>query len=468
MSDRNQRPDSQADSTLPAHTGPSQQNRNPAEADPASMWRWVEAVLRSLQGSTTELSSFAKEMELTRSRTVDQQQKENFFRLVRSQMANDPALTGIPTHIAQAVVERAYDELLGISVLGPLWRDDSVTEILVDGWDRVRVEQEGKIVQTSIRFKDLRHATDVARRLAEKVSDRSLTPTQPNVTAELPGARVTMLIDRIVKTKIAIALRKFKPLLGMEKLLEYESLTPEMSEFLADCVAAQANILVSGGTGTGKTSLINALAEFIPTQERVLTIEDSYELSLPIPNWLALQSLTKASADDQVSIRLPDLLVESLRMRPDRIIVGEIRQPEAASVMLEAANTGHEGTMTTVHTASASRAMNFRLPNWVMSAGNMTHDTAVAEVANAFQLVVQVARHKKSGRRYISEIAEVDIDYVNDGVCVPNMIYTARRKRGDEGPDIIYEKTGSVSRNTELGMKLADHDIERWFSDSAE
>jgi len=167
------------------------------------------------------------------------------------------------------LISIAYDELLGISVLGPLWRDDEVTEILVDAWDKVVIERHGRLEETNppIKFRDPEHARKIARDLALKVSDRALTPANPLVTAELPGARVAFAIDKVVKSGLSVSMRKFRPLLNMDGLLNIGALDTQMRDFLADCIKSRANVLVSGGTGTGKTTMINALSTFIPHSE---------------------------------------------------------------------------------------------------------------------------------------------------------------------------------------------------------
>lgn len=428
------------------------------------VWRWVDGVLRMVQ-TDEKLTEAARELVLTSDRQLDEQQSAQFRARLTARMASEQSLMSMDPNIVGRVLALAYDELIGISVLGPLWRDPDVTEILVDAWDKIRVEKGGMLWPTDISFRDPEHGLRVARDMAAKVSDRALTPAQPYVTAELPGARVTLLIDRIVKSGLSISMRKFRPLMGMRALLDLGALTPEMAHFLADCVRAQANVLISGGTGTGKTTFINALAEAIPKNERVVSIEDAYELSLPIDNWVALQSLVKASADDRVRVSLADLLVQSLRMRPDRIIVGEIREPNAAAVMLEAANTGHDGTMTTLHASSVARAVNFRLANWIRTGAQMPAELAIAEIADAFQLVVQIRRDKRSGTRYIQEIACIDVANIVGGVCRETKLWVADRAwdAATEQVRVTHRRVNAVDPASELGQRLYDIGAEQWF-----
>lgn len=360
--------------------------------------------------------------------------------------------------------DMVYDELLGISVLGEFWRDDDITEICVDAWNSVTVERNGILMRTPASFRDREHAESVARSLAQKVSDRSLTPVNPLVTAELDGARVTFCYKPVVKGGLSITMRKFVPLLGMAELVERSSLTNDMVAFLADCVKAKANVLISGGTGTGKTTQINALSEFIPDDERVVTIEDAFELSLTNQHVVSLQTKESASADDTVSITQDMLLVNALRMRPDRIIVGEIREAKGATVMLAAANTGHDGTMSTIHANTADRALNFRLAGFVRTGAGMANEVACAEVAGAINLIIQVTR--RHGRRFISDIAVVDQSYVVNGAIGTRSVFTASLRIGPNGevPAPEFRRVGWVGADTELGMKLTDAGIDttRW------
>ena len=237
-----------------------------------------------------------------------------------------------------------------------------------------------------------------------------------------------------------------------------------MADFLADCVRARATILVVGGTGTGKTTMINALSEFIPDTERVLTIEDSYELSLSNRHIISLQSRTRSSADDTNIISQEDLMVAALRMRPDRIIVGEIREPPAAAVMLQAANTGHDGTMTPLHASSPQVALNNRMVSLLVRSGSGFSDSvARSEVASAIDLVIQISR--SGGTRYISEIALVDPAYLEPESVRGLTVFTGVPANVGE-PGILFRQVGRVPRTTGLGMKLAstgDADT-RWMS----
>lgn len=404
-------------------------------------------------------------LELTRDPVVDQKQLREFADMVIQLLLQERIPLGDDA-TTRAAIELAYAEVLGISVLLPLWRDDTVDEILVDSSNKIFVERAGQIEATPLRFRDLPHAQSVARALAGKTSDRALSPKNPIVTADLPGARITLLIDKVVPSGVAWTIRKFKPsFLSLADMVTSGSLDPTAVEFLVDCVRARANILISGGTGTGKTTLINALSQHIPDGERTITIEDARELQLASDLWLPLVSKEASSADDEVSIQIGDLLTAALRMRPDRIVVGEIRRPYDADVMLNAANTGHDGSMTTIHANSASKAVNFRLSGFIRSATGQSQDLAVRDVAAAINLVLQIKRSK--GVRWVSEIAVSDVDFVTDDYHSVHPIFHATLVAGDDGtPRTQFKQVGLVGADTDLGMKLIDAGFTRWVEDT--
>ena len=331
---------------------------------------------------------------------------------------------------------------------------------MVDRWDKITVEKNGKLQETTLKFKNAEHAASVARNLAIRISDRALSSSIPLVTAELPNARVTFAFGAVVKGGLSITLRKFRRLLTLDELKAKRSLSEDMVSFLSDAVRARAGILVSGGTGTGKTTIINLLSTFIPENERVITIEDAFELNISAKHVVSLQTKEASSRDDQISITMADLLRNTLRMRPDRIIVGEIREGEGASVMLAAANTGHDGTMTTIHASSADLALNERLVDLVRDVRNSPDEAIKRTIMAAFDVVVQVSRGRK-GQRYISDIAVVDrSNYVNNELK-PLSIFI-----GEEAKDgtVNHRRVGKVVPNGLLGLKLNMIGVpeERW------
>lgn len=446
------------------HTDDARQvaERTAFEQRLASQERYFVSVDRvlGLINQDPELQGWANSINLTRDRELDQRQRREFEARISPRMLDARIVLDSSTD-AQAVLDLAYDELTGISILGDLWRDDQVDEICIDAWNRIAVERRGKLELTGYRFRSPEHARAVARQMSQKISDRGVSNVNSLVTAQLPQARVQFVYGPLSAEGLAITIRKFRPLLGMVKLLEVGALSQEMADFLAACVRARSTIIVSGGTGTGKTTAINALSEFIPDDERVITIEDAFELQLSNTHVVSLQAKQRASADDSVMVSQADLLVASLRMRPDRIVVGEIREPSAAAVFFDAANTGHDGSMTTIHADSAASALNNRLAALLMrSHGGFSEAVARESVAQAVQLVVQITRHH-SGRRFISEISVVDPNYRNETAVRPQAMFVTEVTPSGE---VVHRRVGALGSDTQLRMKLANagEEVERW------
>lgn len=416
-----------------------------AEIDRA--WTIVDQTL-AIVGSDISLQQVTSGITLTADPVEYAAQRGELHAALRRKMAS----AGIaPSGLidSETILDLVVDEMSGISVLGELFRDPSIDEILVDRWDIVSVERRGNLERTSVRFRDPQHAESCARALALKISDRAVSRAIPLVTAELPSARITFAFGAVVKGGLSITIRKFRPLLGLEDLLNYGSLNRDMVEFLREAVTARAGILVSGGTGTGKTTIVNLLSSFIPDTERVVSIEDAFELKLANTHVVSLQTKEASSLDDTVSVTLAELLRNTLRMRPDRIIVGEIREGAGAMVMLSAASTGHDGTLTTVHANSAEAAVNERLPDLVrQSRGGLETETILRSVANAFDLVIQVSR-TRDGRRYLSQISV--LDGIEDGRIRLQPVFI-----GTETTKGIRFERREFGADTELARRLAD------------
>lgn len=302
------------------------------------------------------------------------------------------------------VAERLVAELLGLGPLEPLLRDPSVSEIMVNAPDEVYVEREGKLLLTDIRLWDRQHVLQVADRILAAVG-RRVDEASPMADARLPdGSRVNVIIPPLSPRSPVITIRRFRgDRMRMEDLLTVGALTEEAAAFLAACVRARLNILVSGGTGTGKTTLLNALSGFIPHGERVITIEDPIELRLQQPHVVQLEA-RPAGVEGTGEVTQRDLLRNALRMRPDRIIVGEVRGGEAFD-MLNAMNTGHEGSMSTVHANSPRDALH-RLENMVLMAVDLPQRAIREQIASALHIIVQAAR-LADGRRVVARIVEV-------------------------------------------------------------
>jgi len=405
----------------------------------------VDRIL-GLGTSNPELQNLLRRFELTRDPVRDRQQRAEY------QAALEPLMATARIQVTSqedltTLFDIAYDEILGIGPLGPLWRDESITEILVSGPDKVTVERHGRLELTPVRFTDLGHLERVARELAQTSrDDRAISQTNPLVTIQLPGARVQFVWRPLAVNRVAIAIRKFGALMDMSQLLAYGSLSQDMAAFLRDCVRARATILVSGGMGSGKTTFINALSEYIPDTERVVTIEDALELQLRNTHVEALVTKEAASADDTHLFGQDALLKASLRMRADRIIVGEIRDGAGCAVMLEAANTGHPGTMTTIHANTPAGALK-RMSTLVRRVDSMPEDVAREEVASAIDVVVQVV--KTRGRRYVSDISLVDS--ATGGV---EQVFTGEYPVGVDAP--VFRQVRPLGPDTDLARKMLD------------
>ena len=304
-------------------------------------------------------------------------------------------------------------EILGFGPIEPLLKDESVTEIMVNGPRLVYVEQHGRLYRTDIKFKDDEHVMRVIDRIISPLG-RRCDESQPYVDARLPdGSRVNAVIPPISLMGPVITIRKFsKTPLQPDDLVRFGSITPAMVEFLKACVQVQLNVIVSGGTGSGKTTLLNVLSSFIPNDERIITIEDAAELQLRQEHVIPLES-RPANIEGKGRISIRDLVANALRMRPDRIVVGECRGGEALD-MLQAMNTGHEGSMTTVHSNSPRDTIS-RLETLVLMAGMDLPLRAIREqIASAIHLIVHQERMKDGSRKvtYISEVLRMEGDII--------------------------------------------------------
>lgn len=305
----------------------------------------------------------------------------------------------------QRLFEAIVAEILGFGPLEPLLADDTVTEIMVNGPKNVYVERAGNISRTNVAFEDEEHVLRVLDRIVAPLG-RRIDESSPTVDARLPdGSRVNAVIRPIALCGPTITIRKFsKRPFTIEDLIRFGSMTPEIAEFLRACVIAKLNIVVSGGTGSGKTTLLNVLSGFIPNDERIITIENAAELQLRQEHVVSLESRPpNIEGRGEVSIR--DLVVNSLRMRPDRIVVGECRAGEALD-MLQAMNTGHEGSLTTLRSNSPRDTL-ARLEVMCLMAGMDLPVRAIREqVASALDLIVHQER-LRDGSRKIVKITDV-------------------------------------------------------------
>ena len=303
------------------------------------------------------------------------------------------------------VVQRLVDDIKGLGPLEPLFNDPQISDILVNGLTSVYIERRGKLERADIRFRDEQHLLNIAQRIAGWVG-RRVDEASPMVDARLPdGSRVNIIIPPLAIDGAAFSIRRFVARgISLADLTERNAFTPAMGRLLQICAKARLNILVSGGTGTGKTTFLNALSREISNAERLVTIEDSAELQLQQPHVVRLETRTK-SVEGTGEVTIRDLLINALRMRPDRIIVGEVRGGEA-NEMLQAMNTGHPGSMCTLHANNPRDAL-MRLENMLMlTAGKMPLPAMRRQIVSAVDLVVQLAR-LRSGHRCVTSITDV-------------------------------------------------------------
>jgi pilus assembly protein CpaF len=305
----------------------------------------------------------------------------------------------------ERVIEEIQDEVFGLGPLEPLLKDHTISDIMVNGFDNIYIERASRVIETNVRFRDQAHLRTIIDRIVSNVG-RRLDDSSPIVDARLnDGSRVCAVIPPLSLVGPVLSIRRYgKKLLTTDELLKNQSLTHGILEFLSGCVEARLNIVVSGGSGSGKTTLLNTMSRFIPEDERIITIEDTAELQLQQPHYVRLET-RPANIEGAGAVTARDLLINTLRMRPDRIIVGESRGAEALD-MLQAMNTGHDGSMTTVH-ANAPRDAFSRLETMVMMASQHVPDKVIRQqLASAINLVVQCAR-LSDGSRKITGIAEV-------------------------------------------------------------
>jgi pilus assembly protein CpaF len=313
-----------------------------------------------------------------------------------------------PTPLSQVereeVIEQIVYEVTGLGPIEPLFRDHTISDILVNGPKDVYVERKGKLSRVPTAFRNDAHLLAIIDRIVSRVG-RRVDESSPMVDARLPdGSRVNAIIPPLALDGPVLSIRRFGAQITIDQLLEYGALTTEMVDLLAGCVQARLNILISGGTGSGKTTLLNALSSFIPASERVVTIEDAAELRLQQEHVVRLET-RPPNAEGRGEVLARDLVKNALRMRPDRIIVGEVRGAESLD-MLQAMNTGHEGSLTTIHANSPRDAL-ARIETMIQFAVTSLPSKALREqIASALDVIVQVSR-LSDGTRRVTSVTEV-------------------------------------------------------------
>jgi pilus assembly protein CpaF len=340
-------------------------------------------------------------------RTIDQLTREQLRDELRQILGGVLAATELPLNRneRELMVEELLDEVTGLGPLEPLLRDQSISDILVNTYSTVYVERFGKLELTAVRFRDNEHLTQIINRIVARVG-RRVDESSPMADARLAdGSRVNAIIPPLAIDGPVMSIRRFggKPL-RFKDMLRIGSITPDMVGFIGACVQARLNVLISGGTGTGKTTMLNAMSSFIPDGERIVTIEDAAELQLQQRHVVRLET-RPPNIEGRGEVLARDLVKNALRMRPDRIVIGECRGGEVLD-MLQAMNTGHEGSMTTVHANTPRDALS-RVESMVgMGSVSLSEGLTRQTIARAINLIVQLTRGT-DGKRRISSVSEV-------------------------------------------------------------
>jgi len=416
---------------------------------------------------TSGTDVYARVKERVRNQTITalNEEKNTDEQVVREKLDEILALEGaeIPRPERSRIANELYDDIMGYGPLEPLLSDPSITEIMVNGSQQVFVEKGGRICAAEINFRDQEHVLTIIDRIVSSIG-RHVDEASPMVDARLKdGSRVNVILPPLSLVGPVITIRKFskKPFTA-GNLVEFGSLSNKMVSFLEACVKGRLNIIVSGGTGSGKTTLLNVLSGFIPSDERIITIEDAAEVQLTQEHVVTLESRpANTEGRGQVSIR--DLVRNALRMRPDRIIVGEVRSSEALD-MLQAMNTGHDGSLTTTH-ANTPRDTISRLETMVMMAGMELPLIAIrSQIVSAVDIIVQQSRFRDGSRRItnITELTGIEGDVVS---MQDIFVYETQGQMDSQGHFIgKFKSTGIRPQCLE---KIRNNGIaihEEWFS----
>jgi len=352
----------------------------------------------------------------------------------------DESATPVPRGERARIVSDICDEILGLGPIEPLLKDESVTEVMINGPHKIFVERKGKIQLTNVQFHDNAHLMTIIERIVAPLG-RRIDESSPLVDARLSdGSRVNAIVPPLSLIGPCVTIRKFtKDPLSVNDLISFGTLSEEMAEFLKACVKARLNIMVSGGTGSGKTTTLNVLSSFIPNNERIVTIEDAAELRLQQEHVVTLES-RPANLEGKGAITIRDLVRNALRMRPDRIIVGEVRSGEALD-MLQAMNTGHDGSLTTGH-ANSPRDILSRLETMVLMAGMDLPVRAIREqIASAIDLIIQQTRIQDGSRKitYVTEVQKME----GDTIVLQDLFKYVQTSIDENGKSVgYYEATG--------------------------
>ena len=388
------------------------------------------------------------------SRLSDEELEENIEKMVNVKAAN----LGLTVNERLDIVEKIYSSIRGFGLLDSIISDDTITEVMINGPDDIFIEKNGRLLKLEEHFESERKLEDIIQRIVG-LAGREVNQANPIVDTRLPdGSRVNVVLPPISLKGAIVTIRKFsKTPMTMEQLIRYGSITPEISEVLQTLVKAKYNIFICGGTGSGKTTFLNALSNYIPHDERVITIEDSAELQIAgVDNLVSLETRNaNASGAGQITIR--DLIKSSLRMRPERIVVGEVRGGEALD-MLQAMNTGHDGSLSTGH-ANSTKDMLSRLETMVLQgADGLPLEAIRQQIASAVDIMIHLSRLRDHSRKTM-EITEV-VGFEN-GQIILNPLYVF-----EEDENSTLEKVSGQLKRTknpirnDFKLKLAGFDTD--------
>lgn len=405
-----------------------------------------ESLIESLKKQATE--------NLPLSRLSDEELEENIEKMVNVKAAS----LGLTVNERLDIVEKIYSSIRGFGLLDSIISDDTITEVMINGPDDIFIEKNGRLLKLEEHFESERKLEDIIQRIVG-LAGREVNQANPIVDTRLPdGSRVNVVLPPISLKGAIVTIRKFsKTPMTMEQLIRYGSITPEISEVLQTLVKAKYNIFICGGTGSGKTTFLNALSNYIPHDERVITIEDSAELQIAgVDNLVSLETRNaNASGAGQITIR--DLIKSSLRMRPERIVVGEVRGGEALD-MLQAMNTGHDGSLSTGH-ANSTKDMLSRLETMVLQgADGLPLEAIRQQIASAVDIMIHLSRLRDHSRKTM-EITEV-VGFKN-GQIILNPLYVF-----EEDENSTLEKVSGQLKRTknpiqnDFKLKLAGFDTD--------
>lgn len=399
-------------------------------------------------------SKLLKMLDLSVLETLDEQTAREQITEICHQLLND---TSKPLNLLsrQRIIKLILDEVLGLGPLETLLADDTISDILVNNFDHIFVERFGKLEKVAVTFYDDRHLLNIIDRIVSSVG-RRIDESSPMVDARLQdGSRVNAIIPPLALDGPCLSIRRFTvDKLTAEQLIRYGSMSNEIGQFINAIVLGKLNVLISGGTGSGKTTLLNILSGYIPEDERIVTIEDSAELQLQQPHTVRLETRI-ANIEGKGEVLQRDLVKNCLRMRPDRIVIGEVRGAEALD-MLSAMNTGHEGSLTTLHANTPRDALS-RMENMVCMAGfDMPIHNIRAQIASAINVVVQLQR-QEDGCRRITSVQE--INGMEGDIITMSEIFKFVRTGKDADGNILgnYQATGVIPNfNNQLKLKGID------------